>query len=57
MNAVTSFCCDFILDVHIDIITSEMMLGMTQPAVKLDTTFIFFISEPLDLGVGESWTQ
>ena len=26
MNAVTSFCCHIILDVHYDIITSEMMI-------------------------------
>ena len=29
MNAVTSFCCDLILDAHYDICTSEMMLKMT----------------------------
>ena len=35
--AMTSFCCDLILDVHYDIITSEMM----QPAVVFDATLIF----------------
>ena len=29
MNAVASFYCDLILDVHYDIITSEMMFQMT----------------------------
>ena len=41
MNAVPSFCCDLILDVHYDIITSEMTLKMKKPAVVFDATFIF----------------
>ena len=43
MNAVTSFCCDLILDVHYDIITSEMTLKMTWPAVVFDATFICLV--------------